>query len=209
MIAVDELSVPDAVLLVHEALGKSARPGLAEWLGRIAPDCPLIIVVAAALISRGSVDPARLHASNRVRVEIMQAFRDAMTAGVDTGDPDVRREVLNAVAAFQPVRIDDAQFQAAMSAVAQRPFDQVVPYLNALEDAQVLQRRGTSLRVVPDLLGMPSWRGHASIPRAGPPLATWIVPTELLRVRRCCICSSMAAVSTGRCVPVGQDRVPW
>ena len=40
-----------------------------------------------------------------------------------------------------------------MSAVTQRPFDQVVPYLSALEDAQVLQRRGTSLRVVPDLLG--------------------------------------------------------
>ena len=121
--------------------------------GSIAPDCPLIIVVAATLISRGSMDPARLHAGDRIRVEIMQAFRDAMTAGVDTGDPDVRREVLNAVAAFQPFRIDDVTFQAAMSAVAQRPFDQVVPYLSALEDAQVLQRRGTSLRVVPDLLG--------------------------------------------------------
>ena len=67
--------------LAREALGEGARPGLAEWLGRIAPDCPLIIVVAAALISRGSVDPARLHGSDRIRVEIMQAFRDAMTAG--------------------------------------------------------------------------------------------------------------------------------
>jgi len=153
MVAVDELSVPDAVVLAREALGEGARPGLAEWLGGIAPDCPLIIVVAAALISRGSVDPARLYASDRIRVEIMQAFRDAMTAGVDTGDPDVRREVLNAVAAFQPCKVDDETFQAAMSAVTQRPFDQVVPYLSALEDAQVLQRRGTSLRVVPDLLG--------------------------------------------------------
>jgi len=152
-LAVDELSVPDAEVLAREALGEGARPGLAEWLGSIAPDCPLIIVVAAALIRRGSVDPSRLYASDRIRVEIMQAFRDAMTAGVDSGDPDVRREVLNAVAAFQPFKIDDAVFQSAMSAVTQRPFDQVVPYLNALEDAQILQRRGTSLRVVPDLLG--------------------------------------------------------
>jgi transcriptional regulator with XRE-family HTH domain len=152
-VAVDELSVPDAVILARAALGENVRPGLAEWLGSIAPDCPLIVVVAAALISRGSVDPARLHASDRIRMEIMQAFRDAMTAGVGTGDPDMRREVLNTVAAFQPFRIDDTKFQAAMAAVTQRPFDQLVPYLNALEDAQVLQRRGTSLRIVPDLLG--------------------------------------------------------
>jgi transcriptional regulator with XRE-family HTH domain len=152
-VLIEELSVPDAVALAREALGKGARPGLAEWLGAVAPDCPLIIVVAAALISRGSIDPALLYASDGIRVEIMQAFRDAMTAGVDTGDPDVRREVLSAVAAFQPVRIDDAKFQSALSELARRPFDQLVPYLNALEDAQVLQRRGTSVRVVPDLLG--------------------------------------------------------
>ena len=33
MVTVDELSVPDAVVLAREALGEGTRPGLAEWLG--------------------------------------------------------------------------------------------------------------------------------------------------------------------------------
>ena len=49
-----------------------------------APDCPLVIVVAAALIRRGSLDPARLPGSDSIRAEIMEAFRDAMTAGATT-----------------------------------------------------------------------------------------------------------------------------
>ena len=44
--------VPDAQALAREALGDTAPSGLAEWLGMAAPDCPLVIVVAAALIRR-------------------------------------------------------------------------------------------------------------------------------------------------------------
>ena len=152
-VVLDELSVADAQDLARKALGDDARPGLAEWLGALAPDCPLIIVVAAALIRRGSLDPARLPGSDRIRAEIMGAFRDAMTAGATVGDPDVRREVLNAVTALQPFRIDDGEFRSAMSQLTQRSFDQVMPYLSAFQAAQVLGRHGTSLRVVPDLLG--------------------------------------------------------
>lgn len=88
-----------------------------------------------------------------MRAEVMEAFRDAMTAGAEAGDPDVRREVLQAVAALQPFRTDDAVFRSAVSVLTGRSFDQVMPYLRALEAAQILQRRGASLRVVPDLLG--------------------------------------------------------
>ena len=99
------------------------------------------------------LDPAHLHTTSHIRVEIMEAFRDAMIAGMSTGDPQTGREVLNAVAALQPVRIDDDDFRSAMSALAQRRFDQVMPYISGLEAAGILRRRGTSLRIVPDLLG--------------------------------------------------------
>ena len=148
-----ELAPREALQLAREALGADAAPGLAEWLAGIAPDCPLIIVVGAALIKRGSLDPAHLHTTSHIRVEIMEAFRDAMIAGMSTGDPQTGREVLNAVAALQPVRIDDDDFRSAMSALAQRRFDQVMPYISSLEAAGILRRRGTSLRIVPDLLG--------------------------------------------------------
>lgn len=152
-VRLDELAVPDAQSLAAEALGDSGSLWLAEWLGSVSPDCPLIIVVAAELSRRGSFDLIRLQGNTRIRREIMDAFRDAMTAGADMGNPDVRREVLNAVAAFQPFRLHDDDCRSALSALTSRPFDQVVPYLSALEAAQVLQRQGASLRVVPDLLG--------------------------------------------------------
>lgn len=152
-VSVEELAPREAQQLAREALGADASPGLAEWLAAIAPDCPLIIVVGAALIKRGSLDPAHLHTSSHIRVEVMEAFRDAMIAGMSTGDPETGREVLNAVAALQPVRIDDEVFRSAMSALAQRRFDQVMPYLSSLEAAGILRRRSTSLWIVPDLLG--------------------------------------------------------
>ncbi|HXZ76289.1 MAG TPA: hypothetical protein VEH31_36205, partial [Streptosporangiaceae bacterium] len=148
-----ELAPREAQQLAREALGADASPGLAEWLAAIAPDCPLIIVVGAALIKRGSLDPAHLHTTSHIRIEVMEAFRDAMIAGMSTGDPQTGREVLNAVAALQPVRIDDDDFRSAMSALAQRRFDQIMPYLSSLEAAGILRRRRTSLRIVPDLLG--------------------------------------------------------
>jgi hypothetical protein len=83
----------------------------------------------------------------------MQKFAEAMTAGSTVGDPDMRREVLDAVAALQPFRIDDDVFRAAITSLTCRSFDRVVPYLSGLEKAGVLLQRGTALRIVPDLLG--------------------------------------------------------
>lgn len=153
VIALDELSVADAQALALQALNDATPPGFTQWLGSVAPDCPLVIVVAAGLIRRGLLDGARLPGSVRMRAEVMEAFQDAMTAGADAGDSDLRREVLQAVAALQPFRIGDDHFRSAASALTGRAFDQIMPYIKALEAAQILQRRGASFRVVPDLLG--------------------------------------------------------
>lgn len=169
-VSLEELAPREAQQLAREALGADAPPGLAEWLAGIAPDCPLIIVVGAALIKRGSLDPAHLRTTSHIRVEMMEAFRDAMIAGMSTGDPETGREVLNAVAALQPVRIDDDDFRSAMSALAQRRFDQVMPYLSSLEAAGILRRRGTSLRIVPDLLGDAVLTGAAVDTTTGVPV---------------------------------------
>ena len=83
----------------------------------------------------------------------MTAFRDTI-ATADTGaGSDVRQEVLRAIAALQPFRIDQPEFRSALSALIGRPFDQVMPQARHLEEAGVLIRRGHSLRIAPDLLG--------------------------------------------------------
>ena len=54
---------------------------------------------------------------------------------------------------FQPFRTDTEGFRAALSALADRPYDRVSAELTKLEDTGVILRRGSSLRIVPDLLG--------------------------------------------------------
>lgn len=152
IIRLPDLTVGEARTLAREILGVEASLALVEAVAGLAPDCPLIMVIAATLIKRGSLEPIRLHASSRIRAEVMDRFAETIISG-SMGNPDLRREVLNAVAAMQPFRIDDDAFRTAITALSGRSFDQLMPYLTGLEDAGVLLRRDTALRIVPDLLG--------------------------------------------------------
>lgn len=149
----DDLKTDAAVALARAALGPEASSAVVQQLAAVGADCPLLIVVAARLISRGKLDPARLEGSGHLRDEILEAFRKAMIADPASGDPEVRHSVLKAVAILQPFRAGDPDFQSAMAALTGKPYDQAVHHLRSLEDGGVLLRRGHSLRIVPDLLG--------------------------------------------------------
>ena len=129
-----------------------AEPCPGSWLPW-QHDCPLLIAVGGTLISEGHLDPARLASGAAFREEIITAFRDAITEPDPAADPGIRQEVLKAIAAVQPFRVDQAAFRSALSGLAGKPFDQLVPHIRHLEEAGVLIRRGNSLRIAPDLLG--------------------------------------------------------
>ncbi len=149
----DDLKPDDAESLAREALGARTSETLARRLAQLTADCPLITVLAGVLIQRDQLDPACLDHEDTVRAEVLRAFRDVLVADPITGDPSVRRAVLDAIAVFQPFRTDDANFQAALADLVGVPYDRTVAHLRGLEDAGVLLRRGSSIRVVPDLLG--------------------------------------------------------
>ena len=148
---VADLTVLQAEQLAREALG----PGLAHFalrLAHAARDCPLLLVAGADLIKDGNLDPAHVEDDERLRLELTDMYADVISAEAATFS-EVRAEVLNAVAALQPVRAEQSVFREAMSTLTGRPFDQVKQHLRALEDAGVLLQRNESYRVVPDLLG--------------------------------------------------------
>lgn len=149
----DDLTVQDAESLAHTILGSEVNRVVGQRLAELAPDCPLLIVVGATLITRGILDPSRLEASEDIRAEILQAFGAAVVDTPKTGEAELRREILKAVAVLQPFRLDQPDFQEVASALTGRPFDQLIPHLRALQDAGVLMRRGASVRIIPDLLG--------------------------------------------------------
>lgn len=148
-----DLSYADAEALASEALGPDAVLAVARRLAVVGLDCPLLIVVGAGLIRRGVLDPARLESGDPLRSEIMAAFRRALTGDPAEGSPETRNEVLKGIAVLQPFRIDQPAFRSALERLAGRAFDQLMPHLRHLEEAGVLTRRGTAIRIIPDLLG--------------------------------------------------------
>ncbi len=148
-----DLTVDEAETLARQVLG----PGFGSWVARrlavLSTDCPLVTVVGAGLIRRGRVDPSQLEGNDLIRSEILQAFRDALVAEAAPADQSLRGAVLDALALFQPFRLDDEAFQASLSSMIGAPFDRAIAHIRSLESAGVLLRRGNSVRVVPDLLG--------------------------------------------------------
>ncbi len=148
-----DLSRDDAETLASEALGPEWPRQLAGRLGYLTADCPFITVVAGVLIRRGLLDAACVDHEDRIRQEVLNTFYDVVVPDPVSGDPEMRREVLDGIAVLQPFRSADPGFQSSLGALIRAPYDLAVRHIRSLEDAGVLLRRGSSLRVVPDLLG--------------------------------------------------------
>lgn len=151
--ALEDLTVAEGESLASAVLGADAAPAIVRRLAAIAPDCPLLIVVGAGLVSRGLLDPMRLEASDDIRSEILRAFGDVLAGAPHAHGAQQRREVLDMIAVLQPFRLDQADFRQAASNLIGRPFDQILPHVRGLQEAGALIRRDESVRVVPDLLG--------------------------------------------------------
>jgi hypothetical protein len=150
-VRLDNLRDEDAQALAREALGEP-HAHYASRLAGAGYDLPLVIVVGAALIKGGELDPNHLESNARLRAAVMDSY--AAVVGADAAAQSVTRaEVLNAVAALQPVHAHDDVFMEALSGLAGQPFHLVQRELDELERMEVLLARGSSYRVVPDLLG--------------------------------------------------------
>lgn len=147
-----DLTMTETENLARAVLGTDFDTAVARRLAQVSTDCPLVTVLGAGLIKRGTLDPSRIDRDPQVRDEILRQFRDTLLPDA-SGRTSVRSELLNAVAVFQPLHTDRPAVRNALEHLTSMPYDQLVPHLRALEDSGVLLRRGASLRVVPDLLG--------------------------------------------------------
>ncbi|MCD0445627.1 helix-turn-helix domain-containing protein [Glycomyces sp. A-F 0318] len=146
-----ELSQTEATALATEALGGGHQP-IAARLAQAVRDCPLLLVAGAVQIREGRLSTHSLGSDNEIRRLVVDAFLRSATAGRVNEDPTVI-EVLRAISLLQPFRENVPTFQQAIAALTRQRFHTLTPHLKALEDDGVLLRRGTALRIVPDLLG--------------------------------------------------------
>lgn len=148
-VKVGDLSISDAEALARLALGENeTEERIVELLARAGYDCPLIIVLGAHLYREGNVSSLDLASRDGLRKEVLKAFADSLTS--DSGG--ALTDVLAAVAAVQPVRLEQPEFVAAIEQLAPHSRS-ALKAIDQLEDRGLILRRGQIVRIVPDLLG--------------------------------------------------------
>lgn len=189
-----DLKQGEAEMLAREVLG-TGHANAAPRLAAVARDCPFLLVTGAVMVREGRVDLRRLEGDDWLRRELVEFAIDAVAQG--TSEPGMRQEVLQAVAALQPLRIGDSAFREALQQLTGRAFDQVLPHLSAWEDTGILIRRGQSYRIWPDLLG------DALLARAAIARDTGAPTMYLDRIRRAAGGDALANLI------VNASRVDW
>ncbi|MFJ9121259.1 hypothetical protein ACIRJO_37730 [Streptomyces sp. NPDC102394] len=162
---IGDLEFDDAVSLAREVLDDAGQV-YAPRLAAAARDCPLLIVTGAALINRGELDPRGFEGDEQLHVELTDRLADALA--IDSGSEPQRQSLLCALAAFQPVRLNEPAVIDSLKALTGLQADALSSHLTALEQAGVLLRHNASVRVVPDLLGdallVRAARHHSGMP---------------------------------------------
>lgn len=158
------LAVGEARQLAEEVLG----PGHAlatRYLGSITADSPLLLVRTAEAVRDGHLSLPRLQADPHVRKLLLETLAASALAG--SPQPDADRALLCAVAAVQPVDTGVQYFRDALEKLLDVPFSTLHAQVQRLEQQGVLLRRGSLIRITPDLLGDALLAQAAVEPRDG------------------------------------------
>jgi transcriptional regulator with XRE-family HTH domain len=148
-----DLTHAEAVELVAGLTSRSRHDPFTQQLAAVSRDCPFIAVVAADLYRRGELAGRALTSDTALRRDVFRRFAEQMTGPGGGADAAERRSVLAALAIFQPVRLDDRDFEAALhDLTGMASWDIVNGRIRELEDAGlVLRRESTAVRVIPDM----------------------------------------------------------
>ncbi|WP_330258521.1 ATP-binding protein [Streptomyces murinus] len=146
-----ELSTRQAQALAAQALDEENRRHLARRLAAAVGDSAFLLVFSAVQIARGGLDAYSLESDAGLRQQVLDAFIE--TAFPDQATRAEDRALLHAVAALQPVRVDQAGFISALADLLHAGESVVRARLDRLVAIGVLARRRNSYRILPDLLG--------------------------------------------------------
>ena len=150
-----DLTQTEAAELVADLTTRSPRDPFTQQLAAVSRDCPFIAVMGADLYRRGELTGRTFASDAALRRDVSRRLAGQMTGPGGGSDATERRSVLVALAIFQPVRLDDPDFEAAVGELTGiASWDAVNGRIRELEDAGlVLRRSGTSVRVIPDMFG--------------------------------------------------------
>lgn len=150
----EDLTQIEAAELVAGLTSHPVHDPFTQQLAAISRDCPFIAVAAADLYKRGGLKARTFISDAALRADVFRRLAGQMVTGPASGaEVRERRSVLTALAVFQPVRLDDPDFERAVTSLAGvASWDLVNGHIRELEDAGlVLRRQRTAVRVIPDM----------------------------------------------------------
>ena len=132
---------------IAEAVLQPDYVHLRDHLVDVAGESPLVLVVAGRIIASGDVDPAALLAAPRFSEEILNRFVEELGS-----EGDAWRPLLNLLALVGPVHTHAETFLVPASSVLSLPADEIHRGVRVLEARGLIGRRGSAIRVIPDVL---------------------------------------------------------
>lgn len=151
---IEDLSGTDARQLVASLIKRPVFDPVVQQLAAISADCPFVAVVASDLLTRGDLATSAFASNAALRTEVLRRYSELSSSRRGGLESNAQRETLTAIAAFQPVRLSDVDFENALTSMTGIPsWDEVNGRVRELEDLGLLLRRDGAVRVVPDMLG--------------------------------------------------------
>ena len=147
------LAVADARRLASDVLGTPENSPPTMRLVTVTRDCTLFLVAAGYLIKTNHVDPAFLDDEEGFRVAVLERMYQDYVRGAShlAGEVSVA-DVLRFLAAVHPFDLDDGDALEAASRVLGYGRDVLTSALGEIVKTGVVVKRGSRLRLQPDLL---------------------------------------------------------
>ena len=147
------LSSTDARRLASHVLGTPEISPLTMRLAEVAKDCTLFLVAAGYLLKERQLDPDFLDDHEGFRVTVLERMYDDYVRGAThvAGDISVA-DVLSFLAAVHPFDLDDVHAVGAAACVIGCHRDVLTSALGETVKTGVVVKRGSRLRLQPDLL---------------------------------------------------------
>jgi hypothetical protein len=148
----DTLGRNDGRALARHVLGQ-ADSGLVDQLTSITRDSPLVTVIGGQLLAEKQIHPQLLERDQEFRATVLARFEDILLGSVvHSVDIPLCRDVLRLVAILSPFQLQDESSLEAVATFLKVEPSAVFRALDELEQAGALIRRGSSLRITPDVL---------------------------------------------------------
>ena len=154
VVDVAPLIVAQATCLAAEVLSDHDLPAnIAGDIARLTYDCPLATVISAYLVATNRVPAALVANEAEFRSRIFARFQDVIAGELGRpADGALIRKMLKLIALLQPISVDDNSFAHLAQQVEDIPPTETQRVINLLATGGVLFKRGSHLRLSPDLL---------------------------------------------------------